>query len=26
MPPITGALMWCRGLKDRIAEPLEKLA
>ena len=26
MPPIAGALAWCRGLRDRIAEPLDKLA
>lgn len=26
MPPIAGALTWCKSLKDRIQEPLEKLA
>lgn len=26
MPPIAGALMWCKGLRDRITEPLDKLA
>jgi dynein heavy chain len=26
MPPIAGALTWCKGLKDRIKEPMEKLA
>jgi len=25
MPPIAGALTWCRSLKDRIEEPLDKL-
>jgi len=25
MPPIAGALTWCKSLKDRIEEPLEKL-
>lgn len=26
MPPIAGALTWCKGLRDRILEPIEKLA
>jgi len=26
MPPIAGALTWCKSLRDRISEPLEKLA
>jgi dynein heavy chain len=26
MPPIAGALTWCKGLKDRIKEPMDKLA
>lgn len=26
MPPISGALNWCKGLRDRIQEPIEKLA
>jgi dynein heavy chain len=26
MPPIAGALSWCRGLQERIKEPLDKLA
>ena len=26
MPPISGALTWCKGLRDRISEPIEKLA
>lgn len=26
MPPISGALTWCKGLRDRIQEPIEKLA
>lgn len=26
MPPITGALSWCRGLQERIKEPLDKLS
>jgi dynein heavy chain len=26
MPPIAGALTWCKGLRDRIQEPIEKLA
>lgn len=25
MPPIAGALSWCKGLKDRISEPEDKL-
>lgn len=25
MPPIAGALTWCRGLQERIKEPIEKL-
>ena len=25
MPPIAGALTWCKSLRDRITEPLEKL-
>jgi len=25
MPPIAGALMWCRSLLDRVQEPMEKL-
>jgi dynein heavy chain len=25
MPPIAGALTWCKSLRDRISEPLEKL-
>lgn len=26
MPPIAGALTWCKSLRDRIQEPIEKLA
>jgi dynein heavy chain len=26
MPPIAGALSWCKSLRDRISEPLDKLA
>lgn len=26
MPPIAGALTWCKSLRDRISEPLDKLA
>ena len=26
MPPIAGALTWCRGLQERIKEPIEKLS
>ncbi len=26
MPPISGALTWCAGLRERIKEPLDKLA
>jgi len=26
MPPVSGALTWCQGLKERMREPLEKLA
>jgi len=26
MPPVSGALTWCFGLKERMKEPLEKLA
>jgi len=26
MPPISGALTWCKSLRDRINEPLEKLS
>lgn len=25
-PPIAGTLTWCKGLKDRISEPFDKLA
>lgn len=25
MPPISGALTWCKSLRDRISEPFEKL-
>lgn len=25
MPPISGALTWCKSLRDRIQEPIEKL-
>jgi dynein heavy chain len=26
MPPVSGALAWCSGLKERMKEPLDKLA
>jgi dynein heavy chain len=26
MPPVSGALTWCNGLKERMKEPLDKLA
>jgi len=26
MPPIAGALTWCKSLRDRIQEPIDKLA
>lgn len=25
MPPIAGALTWCKSLRDRIKEPIDKL-
>lgn len=25
MPPVAGAVAWCRGLRNRLAEPMEKL-
>lgn len=25
-PPIAGTLTWCKGLKDRVIEPFDKLA
>jgi len=26
MPPISGALTWCKGLKERMKEPLDRLS